>query len=58
MALYRRHLMEAANNQNVDIYTVEQVKRKSNFILILCVCVDVFVYILFLEKLRETPNAH
>ncbi|XP_055315470.1 uncharacterized protein LOC129575624 isoform X2 [Sitodiplosis mosellana] len=24
MALYRRHLMEAANNQNVDIYTVEQ----------------------------------
>lgn len=25
MALYRRHLMEAANNQNVDIYTVEQV---------------------------------
>lgn len=27
MALYRRHLMEAANNQNVDIYTVEQVKE-------------------------------
>lgn len=28
MALYRRHLMEATNNQNVDIYTVEQVKVK------------------------------
>lgn len=27
MAFYRRHLMEAANNQNVDIYTVEQVKE-------------------------------
>lgn len=31
MALYRRHLMEATNNQNVDIYTVEQVKVKDFF---------------------------